>query len=265
MTEQKLPMAGQGVGPAGGANGPGGEGQPPVEVEVSSFRLVSTLTVAGALAGLAIVLVFQWAQPRIEAYQAKVLAEAVTEVLGGAARYETVFMDTDGAFKAQPQADTASLDERIYVGYDESDNPVGVAVVGAKAGFQDVIRLIFGFDPNTGEVLGMKVLESKETPGLGDKIEKDSTFVDQFVRVATLIQGVKKGRETGADEEIVMITGATISSQAIIDIINMRVDELRGPIETYWSSAGVMAAADAEDAGEAHGDPTDADAAGGGT
>ena len=60
--------------------------------------------------------------------------------------------------------------------------------------------------------------------------------MDQFVRVATLIEGVKRGRESGADEEITMITGATISSQAVIDVINLRVDELRSPIETYWAS-----------------------------
>ena len=229
MSEQKLPMAGS----PGSGDDPAA---PPVEVEASSFRLVGTLTVAGALAGLIIVLVFQWANPLIEAERARVLAAAVTEVLGGADRYVTVFMDEDGVYKAEPQADTATLEERIYVGWDQGDNPVGVAVVGAKAGFQDVIRVIFGYDPDTGELLGMKVLESKETPGLGDKIEKDSTFVGQFVRVATLIRGVKKGRERGADDEVIMITGATISSKAIIDVINMRVEELRDPIATYWSS-----------------------------
>ena len=237
MSEQKLPMA----DPAGD---PDGSTPDPLVVEASSFRLVGTLTVAGALAGLVIVLVFQWADPLIEAYNARVLAEAVTEVLGGATRYETAFMDEDGIYKAQPVADTATLEERIYVGYNDVGDPVGVAVAGGKAGFQDIIRLIFGYDPNTGEVLGMKVLESKETPGLGDKIEKDSTFVGQFVRVATLIQGVKKGRERGADEEVIMITGATISSQAVIDIINMRVDELRDPIGAYWSSVGASAGGD---------------------
>ena len=229
MSEQKLPM----VEPGGSGDGPA---VPPVEVESSSFRLVSTLSIAGALAGLIIVLVFQWAEPLIEAERARVLAAAVTEVLGGADRYVTVFMDEDGVYKAEPEADTTTLDERIYVGWDQDDNPVGVAVVGAKAGFQDVIRVIFGYDPDTGELLGMKVLESKETPGLGDKIEKDSTFVNQFVRVATLIRGVKKGRERGEDDEVIMITGATISSKAIIDVINMRVEELRDPIATYWSS-----------------------------
>jgi electron transport complex protein RnfG len=229
MSEQKLPVV--------EAEGAGEPQAPPVVVEASSVRLVGTLTVAGALAGLIIVLVFQWASPLIEAYNARVLAAAVTEVLGGADRYKTVFLDSDGTYKSQPVADTAGIEERIYVGYDEAGNPVGVAVAGGKAGFQDIIRLIFGYDPNTGEVLGMKVLESKETPGLGDKIEKDSTFVGQFVRVATLIQGVKRGRETGADGEVVMITGATISSQAVIDIINMRVDQLRDPIVAYWASA----------------------------
>ncbi len=239
MSEQQLPARPKLAEPAEPAQADGGAQPPPVEVEVSSFRLIGTLTVAGALAGLVIVLVFQWADPRIEAYNARMLAEAVTEVLGGAERYETVFMDEDGVYKAQPLADTATITERIYVGYDGAGNPVGVAVAGEKAGFQDIIALLFGYDPDTGEVLGMKVLESKETPGLGDKIILDSTFVGQFVRVGTLIEGVKRGRETGADEEVVMITGATISSQAVIDIINMRVEELRDPIGTYWSSVEV--------------------------
>lgn len=222
MSEHKLPMAEAGGSP------------PPIQVTSSSVRLIGTLAVAGALAGLAIVLVFQWAKPRIEAYQAKILAEAVTEVLGGAERYETVFIE-DGRLTPQPQGDTLELD-RVYVGFDAADQQVGVAMVAAEAGFQDIIRVIFGYDPGTGDVLGMKVLESKETPGLGDKIEKDSVFIREFMGVQTPLLGVKKGRETDAAEEVVMITGATISSRAIIDIINNRLEVLREPVGTYWSS-----------------------------
>lgn len=234
MSEHKLPMA---------AGAEGGAAQPPVQVSTSSVRLVGTLAVAGALAGLAIVLVFQWAKPRIEAYQAKVLAEAVTEVLGGAERYETVFVE-GGRLMPQPQADTAGLD-RVYVGYDAAGQPRGVALVAAESGFQDVIRLIFGYDPATGDVLGMKVLESKETPGLGDKIEKDSTFIREFLGVGSPLVGVKKDRATDAHEEVVMITGATISSRAIIDIINHRLEALGEPVSTYWSSALVAGGAEA--------------------
>ena len=45
----------------------------------------------------------------------------------------------------------------LYLGYDAGGEPVGFAVQGAEAGFQDVIRLIFGYDPSTRQVLGMKV------------------------------------------------------------------------------------------------------------
>lgn len=228
MSEERLPTV---SGPGDGASR-----EPPVQVESSSARLVGTLAVAGSLAGLAIVLVFQWANPRIEAWRAEVLSQAVTEVLAGAERYETVFLDEGAGFTTAPVGDTASMD-RVYVGYDGSGLPVGVAMVGAAAGFQDVIRVMFGYDPESGEVTGMQVLESKETPGLGDKIEKDSTFIDEFDRVATPLVGRKANRETGSDDEVVMITGATISSQTIVDIINARVDEVGAEIGAFWRSA----------------------------
>jgi H+/Na+-translocating ferredoxin:NAD+ oxidoreductase subunit G len=229
MTEQRLPVV-----TSDGGGGDAGPGAPPIKVEASSARLVGTLAFAGAIAGLAIVLAFQWANPRIEIWRAKVLSEAITEVLAGADRYETVFLD-DGAFTATPVADTADLD-RIFVGYGSDDRPVGVAVAAGEPGFQDVIELIFGFDPSTGEVIGMKVLESKETPGLGDKITKDSAFIGGFDGVDTPLIGVKKGRERGAAGEVTMITGATISSRAVIAIINHRLEAVQAPIEAYWAS-----------------------------
>lgn len=229
MSEQKLPMAGR---PADD-----GEGAPnqPVQVSASSVRLVGTLAIAGALAGLAIVLVFQWAQPRIDAYNAKMLAQAITEVLGGADHYETVFVE-NGALTATPQADTSGLD-RVYVGYDAQGAPRGVAMRAAEAGFQDIITLIFGYDPSTGDLTGMKVLDAKETPGLGDKITKDSAFVGGFSGVGTPLIGVKKGQGTGDHADVAMITGATISSRAVIGIINHRLEALKEPVDTYWKSS----------------------------
>ena len=217
MSERELPMAGA------------------AQVEASSAKLVGTLAVAGALAGLAIVLVFQWANPQIEEYRAKVLAAAITEVLAGADRYETVFLE-GGELTMGPVADTSELD-RVYVGFDANNQPVGIAVQGGEPGFQDVISLIFGYDPDSGDLLGMKVLEHKETPGLGDKIEKDMAFIAAFLGVSAPVVGVKKGRESGASEEVVMITGATISSRAVIQIINHRLEDLRTPMDGYWASS----------------------------
>ena len=199
----------------------------------SSARLVATLAVAGAVAGFFIVLVHQWSQPRILEYQARVLQEAVLEVLGGPSSTSTFFL-IDGAFTDRPSstADTASAD-RVYVGFDAAGAPLGVALAAGEPGFQDVIRLIFGYDPGARTVLGMKVLESKETPGLGDKIEKDSSFVAEFRSAAVPLIGVKQGAGVGADE-VDMITGATISSRAVIDIINHRLEEIEPEVQALW-------------------------------
>lgn len=235
MSEEPLPTVSGASDSTGSSGSREPDGPPaPVELESSSVRLVGTLAVAGALAGLAIVLVFQWANPRIEAWRAEVLSAAVTEVLAGADRYETVFLDEDGA-ALDAAADTADLD-RVYVGYDRNGAPIGVAMVGDGAGFQDVIRVIFGYDPGSGEILGMQVLESKETPGLGDKIVRDSSFVAEFEGVVAPLVGLKSGRETGADGEVVMITGATISSRAVIDLINARVAEVRDRVDALWTT-----------------------------
>ena len=217
------------------ANGSSGPAIPEPKPPTSSFKLVTTLAVAGGVAGFFIVLVHLWSQPRIQAYQARVLGEAVQEVLGGPETTGTFFLH-EGSFTASPppSADTASLD-RIYVGWDDAGAPVGIAAAAGEPGFQDVIGLIFGFDPGSGDVLGMKVLESKETPGLGDKIIKDSAFVREFRGVQTPLEGVKPARATGADNEVDMITGATISSQAVVDIINHRVAALQGALQTFWT------------------------------
>ena len=218
---------------------PGTDADPAAAVEppaVPAWRLLGTLGGAGAIAGLLIVSVYGWAQPRIEAHQARVLRLAIEEVLHQPERYDRLFVH-DGRITAELPAGVDSTGvERVYLGFDGSE-PVGFAIVTAKAGFQDVIRLIFGYDPRTRELLGMKVLESKETPGLGDKIEKDSAFVAEFRGVVTPLAGVKSGAGRGEPGEVDMITGATISSRTIIDAINQALGRL-APMLDAWPAGG---------------------------
>ena len=69
----------------------------PERPEVSSFRLLMTLGFAGAVAGALLVFVFLWSDPLIQAEEARVLQEAVTEVLKGPDRFESVFVVGRGA------------------------------------------------------------------------------------------------------------------------------------------------------------------------
>jgi electron transport complex protein RnfG len=216
--------------------------------EVPSWRLILTLALAGAMAGLAIVVVFGWAEPRIEAHRAAALRAAIQEVLGGPERYETLFVVDGSLTAALPAgADSSGLD-RIYAGYAADGRRMGFAIAGEKPGYQDIVGLIFGYDAESDELLGMKVLESKETPGLGDKIEKDSAFVSSFRGVVPLIEPVKAGEGTGGEHEVDMITGATISSRAVIEIINERMESMGPMIEAFKAAPREAPAAAAVEA-----------------
>ena len=200
--------------------------QEPAEERVSTFRLVATLAVAGILAGILIAAVNQHTSPIIEAYRAEQLRLAVYEVLPDAADYTTFYL-VDGALApGLPEGAKESEYKRVYAGRNENGDPVGVAFSRGESGFQDVILVIIGFDPMRGTVSGMKVLESKETPGLGDKIFKDQAWVDQFFAdPRTPLIPVKPGSGKGVPGEIDTITGATISTKAVIQIINNAITE----------------------------------------
>lgn len=196
------------------------------EKPVSTFRLIATLAIAGALAGLLIVVVNQHTKPIIDKYKAEQLQIAVYEVLPGVERYTTYYLVDDALSISLPEGAKESEYKRIYVGYDASGQIGGVAISRGESGFQDVVMVIFGFDPANGKLKGMKVLDSKETPGLGDKIFKDQWFVDQFFAdPETPLVGVKIGAGKGQPNEIDTITGATISSKVVIDIINHGLEE----------------------------------------
>ena len=202
------------------------EQEVPVEKPVSTFRLIATLAIAGTLAGLLIVLVNQHTKPRIDAYKAEQLQKAVYEVLPGTDHYNTYYLVDSSLSLTLPEGAKESEYKRIYVGYNADKNLSGVAMSRGESGFQDVIMIIFGYDPNTAKLMGMKVLDSKETPGLGDKIFKDMKYVNQFFAgPATPLIPTKPGTGKGLPGEIDTITGATISSKKLIEIINHALEE----------------------------------------
>jgi len=207
---------------------PGAEPSPqePAEKKVSTFRLVATLAVAGVLAGILLALVNEHTKPIIDAYRAEQLRIAVYEVLPGAERYSTFYLVDGKLTPTLPAGAKESEYKRIYAGYGQNGEPVGIAVSRGESGFQDIVLVILGFNPAKGTLTGMKVLESKETPGLGDKIFKDKAFVDQFFAGPALpLVPVKAGSGKGRPDEIDTITGATISSKTVTRIINNAVAE----------------------------------------
>lgn len=184
----------------------------------SSLRLVLTLAIAGLVSGVAIIGIYESTLPTITANKARELREAVFKVLPGVSQMlALVYRDGELVVVEFPDKD----EPVIYGGYDEQDEFVGYAMPAAGPGFQDTIAILYGYKPGEKIVVGMEVLESRETPGLGDKIYKDAVFVAGFsaLSVDPEIVAVKKGTKSQPNE-IDAITGATISSKAVVRIIN---------------------------------------------
>lgn len=186
--------------------------------EPSSIRLVATLGFAGLLSGLIIVSVYEATLPTITAYKAKVLKEAVFKVLPGVSSMQRLTY-RDGRMTAATGEEEE--EDLVFGGYTADGQLIGYAVPNAGPGFQDTIRLLYGYLPQERKVVGMEILQSRETPGLGDKIYKDAAFVANFEKLSIdpEIVTVKKGRKS-APNEVDAITGATISSKAVVQIIN---------------------------------------------
>lgn len=201
-----------------------------------AWRLLLTLALAGGLSGWLVATVYNITLPRVERYAAARMNDAIGEVLKAPARWDTLYLVNGAVTKTPPGGAGARDLPMAFVGYDAGGRRLGVAVTGEEPGFQELMTLMIGFDPGTGTLLGFKVLDQKETPGLGDKVEKDSSFGVQFDGKQAPLRGIK-GRPGQDPSEVQTITGATISSRAVIRIINDAVAKWRPLLQAYFGGS----------------------------
>jgi electron transport complex protein RnfG len=196
----------------------------------STWQMYRAMVGVGIFCGLLIVTVFELTKPIIERNKAEALRKAIFQVLPEA-RSSATFQLTDGdRFERLPDAKAAEGARLVHAGYDDEKRLIGLAVEAQGMGYQDVIRVIYGYSFAQDAVTGIRVLETKETPGLGTKIETDPTFLENFKQLdvmltddrsalANPIEFVKPGRKEHR-WQIDGITGATISSNAMASILS---------------------------------------------
>ena len=110
----------------------------------------------------------------------------------------------------------------VYRVKNENGEAIGWVFPGSGQGFGDTIQLIIGLDPKIETLTGLYVLDQKETPGLGNFITAEN-FRGQFAGKSVLVPLRAKAGEPTNPEEIRAVTGATISSTAVCDIVNATV------------------------------------------
>ena len=172
-------------------------------------KLVLTLTVIGVVSALVLSFVYQWTQPYIEENRRQAREEAIFSVLPGISDYKTV---EEGEMP-------------IYEGFDENNNLVGVAVLASGPGFEgEPVDIMVGTDPRAEKIYSIKILEHSETPGLGARITEED-FLQHFREMPFGSYRVVH-REPEARTEIHSITGATISSEVVAEIVSDTVAEI---------------------------------------
>ena len=173
-----------------------------------NVKTTLTLLLLGIISAVSISLMANYANPIIESNREKTMRRAILQVLPGVTRYTVV-----------------DQKNHIFRGTDKNGEVVGYAFVGEGGGYQGVIKLMIGVRSDLRSLAGLIVLENLETPGLGAKISTDS-FLKQFLNIAIRppIEYVlnKPPREPN---QIQGITGATISSRAVVKIVNDTVSE----------------------------------------
>lgn len=113
-----------------------------------------------------------------------------------------------------------------YEALDEDGNRLGWCVKAQAKGYGGKMDLLVGVDSQY-LITAVKVLEHKETPGLGSRMSEPA-FIDQFKQKDIENIVLVKGK---TDKNIQAITGATISSRAVVDAVRIEVSALLAKIK----------------------------------
>ena len=119
----------------------------------------------------------------------------------------------------------------VFRAMSETEECIGWSFNAIGPGFADKIELVVVVDKNFEKLIGFDVLASAETPGFGNQIKFDY-FRDQFKGApAVELRLATSGDNRKIDSEIIAISGATISSEAVVDIINNAVTQIKEQIK----------------------------------
>ncbi len=199
-----------------------------------AWPMYRALVGVGLMCGLLIVSVFLFTLPIIEKNQAEALQAAIFRVVPGAERSQTFKALEDGSFAALSSGSGGKGEKAkgvVHGAFDASGKLVGVALEASGMGYQDVVKVLVGYAPDRDVIVGMEILQSRETPGIGDRAEKEPGYQANFKALdvklnadgsalAHPIEVVKPGQKTGP-WQIDTISGATITTRAVGKMIGV--------------------------------------------
>lgn len=214
-----------------------------VQPDTPSFAMLRTLAGIAMMSGLLVVMVYEITKPIIAENKRIAIEKAISVIIADVSSKKDYSLGPEGLVALTADSkEVAEGSEKIYAAYDNQGELRGIALEAAATGYQDVIRILYGYDPGCECVTGIKVLKMAETPGLGDKIAFDPEFLKNFIALDAKLNEtgdalineivtVKAGTKT-EEWQIDAISGATISSNAIGKMINQSAQKMLPLIKT---------------------------------
>jgi len=150
-----------------------------------------------------------------ESARKEVLADAETFIQVDEAQIMSII-------EKNPELDVA---KEVFEGMKENQT-IGYVFSVTNKGYGGEIDVIVGIDA-AGMITGIKIVEHSETAGLGSKVTED-TFLSRLIGITP--EGtlkVVKIKGSNRDEEIVAVSGATISSRAVVGAVQAALDLYR--------------------------------------
>ncbi len=181
-------------------------------------RMIIVLTGVTIFAALVLASVFSLLNPKIETNREEALNRSLAEIFEDAEDPRFTELDSE--------------DYSIYRETDQSGNLLGYVVRIEATGYGGPIQLLAGISGDLKRIEGIDIVEHTETPGLGGRIQED-WFKSQFSGLdpVSAISYVKNEKPDPEENEIQAISGATISSKAIVSALNENMAEAVGIIE----------------------------------
>ena len=118
-----------------------------------------------------------------------------------------------------PEMDAYEFDEASGIYTILAGGAIGHAVMARATGYGGPIDILVGLEPSN-RLRGIRVISQQETPGLGAKIV-EASFLDQFAGLA-----LEELTLSSVGGEVDAITGATISTSAVIEGVRQGILEL---------------------------------------
>lgn len=221
---------------------------PPAPPPTPTRAMIAVLGGVAALCGLIIVGAYVGSLDAVQANRRIATERAVAQVLPGARRTVAWLALDDGRIEPAAGGNPPPGALAFHAAYDAQGRLMGIAAEGAAKGYADTVRVMFGYGAACQCIVGLAVVNQRETPGIGDRALTDGAFQANFraldVRLgpelkalANEVKAVKHGSKT-QPWQVDAMSGATVTSRAVARAVNDAAQGLLPRLVPHLESIG---------------------------